>query len=218
MLTLCGFAASNYYLKVKLALLEKGVAFDEKLVWVGSVDAAASPLGKVPFIETAQGPLCESEIILDYLEQAYPEHPLVPADAYGAAKVRELARFITLHLELEARKLYPQAFFGGTVSDAAKAKVAEQLKRSVAAFARLARFSPFIAGDRFTLADCSAICHLPLVSSASRSVLGEDVLAGLPVRDYLKRMAERPSVQTISADRKAGTAAMLERMKAKSAG
>lgn len=218
MLTLCGFAASNYYLKVKLALLEKGVAFDEKLVWVGSVDAAASPLGKVPFIETAQGPLCESEIILDYLEQAYPEHPLVPADAYGAAKVRELARFITLHLELEARKLYPQAFFGGTVSDAAKAKVAEQLKRSVAAFARLARFSPFIAGDRFTLADCSAICHLPLVSSASRSVLGEDVLADLPVRDYLKRMAERPSVQTISADRKAGTAAMLERMKAKSAG
>jgi len=218
MLTLCGFAASNYYLKVKLALLEKGVAFDERLVWVGSVDAAASPLGKVPFIETAQGPLCESEIILDYLEQAYPEHPLVPADAYGAAKVRELARFITLHLELEARKLYPQAFFGGTVSDAAKAKVAEQLKRSVAAFARLARFSPFIAGDRFTLADCSAICHLPLVSSASRSVLGEDVLADLPVRDYLKRMAERPSVQTISADRKAGTAAMLERMKAKSAG
>lgn len=218
MLTLCGFAASNYYLKVKLALLEKGVAFDERLVWVGSVDAAASPLGKVPFIETAQGPLCESEIILDYLEQAYPEHPLVPADAYGAAKVRELARFITLHLELEARKLYPQAFFGGTVSDAAKAKVAEQLKRSVAAFARLARFAPFIAGDRFTLADCSAICHLPLVSSASRSVLGEDVLAGLPVRDYLKRMAERPSVQTISADRKAGTAAMLERMKAKSAG
>lgn len=218
MLTLCGFAASNYYLKVKLALLEKGVAFDERLVWVGSVDAAASPLGKVPFIETAQGPLCESEIILDYLEQAYPGHPLVPADAYGAAKVRELARFITLHLELEARKLYPQAFFGGTVSDAAKAKVAEQLKRSVAAFARLARFSPFIAGDRFTLADCSAICHLPLVSSASRSVLGEDVLAGLPVRDYLKRMAERPSVQTISADRKAGTAAMLERMKAKSAG
>jgi len=218
MLTLCGFAASNYYLKVKLALLEKGVAFDEKLVWVGSVDAAASPLGKVPFIETAQGPLCESEIILDYLEQAYPGHPLVPADAYGAAKVRELARFITLHLELEARKLYPQAFFGGTVSDAAKAKVAEQLKRSVAAFARLARFAPFIAGDRFTLADCSAICHLPLVSSASRSVLGEDVLADLPVRDYLKRMAERPSVQTISADRKAGTAAMLERMKAKSAG
>lgn len=218
MLTLCGFAASNYYLKVKLALLEKGVAFDERLVWVGSVDAAASPLGKVPFIETAQGPLCESEIILDYLEQAYPGHPLVPADAYGAAKVRELARFITLHLELEARKLYPQAFFGGTVSDAAKAKVAEQLKRSVAAFARLARFAPFIAGDRFTLADCSAICHLPLVSSASRSVLGEDVLAGLPVRDYLKRMAERPSVQTISADRKAGTAAMLERMKAKSAG
>ena len=31
MITLCGFAASNYYNKVKLALLEKGVAFEEEL-------------------------------------------------------------------------------------------------------------------------------------------------------------------------------------------
>ena len=36
--TLCGFAASNYHNKVKLALLEKGVAFEEELVWVGDVD------------------------------------------------------------------------------------------------------------------------------------------------------------------------------------
>ena len=48
MLQLCGFSASNYYNKVKLALLEKGVAFDEELAWLGETDAAASPLGKVP--------------------------------------------------------------------------------------------------------------------------------------------------------------------------
>ena len=49
MLTLCGFGASNYHNKVKLVLLEKGVAFEEELVWVGQTDPDASPLGKVPY-------------------------------------------------------------------------------------------------------------------------------------------------------------------------
>ena len=40
MLTLCGFAASNYYNKVKFALLEKGVPFQEELAWVGQTDPA----------------------------------------------------------------------------------------------------------------------------------------------------------------------------------
>ena len=48
MLTLCGFSASNYYNKVKLALLEKGVPFQEQLAWVGQTDLAASPLGRCP--------------------------------------------------------------------------------------------------------------------------------------------------------------------------
>jgi glutathione S-transferase len=38
-LTLCGFAASNYYNKVKLALLEKGVPFEEELTWASQEEA-----------------------------------------------------------------------------------------------------------------------------------------------------------------------------------
>jgi len=63
MLTLIGFAASNYYNKVKLALLEKNVPFDEELAWIGETDLAASPLGKVPYLRTDQGMLCESAAI-----------------------------------------------------------------------------------------------------------------------------------------------------------
>ena len=47
MLTLCGFGASNYHNKVKLVLLEKGVAFEEELAWVGETDPAASPRREV---------------------------------------------------------------------------------------------------------------------------------------------------------------------------
>ena len=121
MLVLCGFTVSNYYNKVKMALLEKGVAFTEELCKTGSKDEAvleATPLGKVPFIRTAHGTLCESQAILDYIEGAHPAPPLLPADPWRAAKVRELITFIELHLELVARELYPKAFFGGELSEA----------------------------------------------------------------------------------------------------
>lgn len=213
MLTLCGFSASNYYNKVKLALLEKGVPFQEQLAWVGQTDLAASPLGKVPYLLPPEGPLCESAVIADYIEAAYPTPALVPAQAFAAAKVRELITFMELHLELVARNLYPQAFFGGTVSEAAREKVGIQLEKNIAAFAKLASFAPYVAGDSFSMADCAAIVHLPLVSSATKAIYGRDYLAELPVRDYLARMAERPHVQRINADRKTSTAEMLARRK-----
>ena len=215
MLTLCGFAASNYYNKVKFALLEKGVPFNEELAGVGQTDADCSPLGKVPYIKTAQGPLCESAVIMEYIEDTYPQNPLRPADPFAAAKVRELVTFLELHLELVARNLYPEAFFGGKISDSAKEKTAAQLEKNVAAFAQLAKFSPFVAGDALTLADCAAVVHLPLVSGATKIVYGRDFLADLPVRDYLKRMGERPTLAQVNADRKANTELMLSRLKAK---
>ncbi|MGV3497383.1 MAG: glutathione S-transferase [Hydrogenophaga sp.] len=215
MLKLCGFAASNYYNKVKLALLEKGVTFEEELAWLGQTDPTCSPLGKVPYLKTDQGGLSESTVILEYLEDAFPHPALLPADPFAAAKVRELVRYLELHLELVARNLYPEAFFGGKVSDSAKEKIAPQLEKNIAAFAKLASFSPFIAGDAFTIADCAAIVHLPLVSSATKIIYGRDFMADLPVRDYLKRMGERPTVQKLNADRKANTELMLSRAKAK---
>ena len=215
MLKLAGFAASNYYNVVKLALLEKGVPFEEQLAWLGETDPAASPLGKVPYAITEHGPISESTVLLEYVEARYPERPLLPADPYLAAKVRELLRYIELHLELVARNLYPEAFFGGKVSDSLKQKLRPQLEKNIAAFGKLARFSPFIAGERFTLADCAAAMHLPVLGGACKIIYGEDRLAALPVKDYLKRVGERPAVQKVNADRKAGTEVMLARYQSK---
>jgi glutathione S-transferase len=215
MLILSGFSASNYYNKVKLALLEKGVPFEEELAWVGETEAAASPLGKVPYLKTSDGAMCESSVMLEYIEQKYPQNPLLPADPFAAAKVRELALFLDLHLELVARNLYPEAFFGGKVSDSVKEKVGAQLEKNVSAFSQLVKFSPFVAGNNFTLADCSAVAHLPLVAGATKVVYGRDFLADLPVRDYLKHMGERPHMQKVNADRKANMDVMLARLKSK---
>ena len=211
MLTLCGFPVSNYYNKVKLALLEKNVPFTEERVMTKSTDEAVladSPLAKIPFLRTAQGGLCESQAMLEYIEVAFPTPALLPADPYAAAKVRELITFIDLHLELVARDLYPQAFFGGTVSDSTKERVRAALEKNIVGFKRLARFAPFVAGDSFTQADCAAYVSLPLVGSATKLVLGEDLLmtAGVDYKSYLKLIGERPSARKVNEDRKAALA------------
>jgi glutathione S-transferase len=214
---LCGFAVSNYYNKVKLALLEKGIPFEEVPVMTGSRDEAVlscSPLGKVPFLRTPQGALCESEVIMAYLEAAYPgTPPLLPADPFAAAKLRELSQFIDLHLELVARELYAQAFFGGTVSEDTKASVRKRLTKNIPAFQRLAKFAPYVGGDSFTQADCAAWVSLPLVAMATKLVLGEDLLAaaGVDWKAYAALVGQRPQAQKVAADRKTALEAMFAR-------
>jgi glutathione S-transferase len=213
MITLCGFSLSNYYNKVKLVLLEKGIPFTEERVMTKSTDEAelaASPLAKIPFIRTDQGALCESQVIVEYLEALVPQHPLTPADPFAAAKVRELVTFIELHLELVARELYGQAFFGGTADDATKERARKLLTKHIAGFKRLAKFAPYVAGDTFTQADCAAYASLPGVAMASKAVLGEDLLAaaGIDWKAYAKLIGERPSAQRVAADRKADTERM----------
>ena len=210
MITLHGFAVSNYYNKVKLALLEKNIPFTEAAAHpkkITPADLAASPLGKVPFITTPQGTLCESQAIVDYLEAAHPTPALLPADPFAAAKVRELTTYIDLHVELVARQLYPQAFFGGTVSDDVQARVRQQLEKNIAALKSLIKFAPYAAGDTFTQADCSAFASLPLVGMACKAVYGEDLLlsGGVDYKAYVKMIGERPAAQKVLADRKAAT-------------
>ena len=209
MITLCGFPLSNYYNKVKLVLLEKGIPFTEEPTKTHSHDEAVlscSPLGKVPFIKTPQGALCESQAIVEYLEAAYPDAPrLLPADPYAAAKVRELVTYVELHLELVARELYPEAFFGGQVSEGTKKRVARLLPENIAAFKRLAKFGPYLAGDTFTMADCAGWVSLPLVAMTTKAIYGEDFLAaaGVDWKPHAKLIGERPHAVKVAADRKA---------------
>ena len=217
-LKLCGFAGSNYYNQVKLQLLEKQVPFEEELVLTGTGAPALverSPMAKVPFLDTGHGCISESIACAEYIEASYPQSPMLPADPLAAARVRELVLYIELHLELPARELYPQAYFGGKVSDETQERARRLLVRGVAGLARIARFSPFVAGEQFTLADCAAIVHLPVVAGAAKLVFGEDLLAALPVKDYLRAMGERPAVRKVNEDRKADTQRMLAAQRAR---
>ena len=221
MIKVCGFRVSNYHNKVLIALREKGVPFEEDCNVRPSQDPAylaLSPMGKVPYALVDGTLLSESGVILEYLEDAYPEKPLLPKDPLARAKVRELVTVIELHMELVVRRLYPGAFFGGTTSEGTKASVQKDLAKGVRAFKALARFAPFIAGTDLTLADCAAAVHLPLVSLSTKLTYGRDALEEIPqVKPYLKMLGERPAFAQVAADRKAAQEAMAAAAKARAA-
>ena len=209
-----GFAASNYYNKSKIALLEAGADFTEHAVFPSEIEPKHSPLRKVPYVVTPQGPLCESQVIVEYIAQTHPGSALFPADPFEAAKVRELCAFLDTHLELVARRLYPEAMFGGTVSDGLKAATKKELVRNVKAFMQLARFSPYVAGPDFTAADVSAYVHLPLVRTVGKRIYGEDLLGGIDLKAYLALLNQRPAFAKTAADAAAGMPAFLAYVKA----
>ena len=211
MLKLCGFRISNYHNKVRIVLLEKGIEFEEDDACTPKQTdeyLARSPMGKAPFLELDGGRrLSESQVICEYLEEAYPQKPLLPRDPFERAKVRELVTYMELHMELLARRLYGQVFFKrGNVSEEISQAVQKDLAKGVRGFKSLAKFAPFLAGEALTLADCAAFVHLPLVSLTTRLAYGRDFLEELPqVKPYLKMLDERPAFHQVNEDRKAAT-------------
>ena len=212
MLKLHGFAVSNYYNMVHLALLEKGLTFETVSVY-GSQDEAflaISPRGKVPVLQTEHGYISETSVILDYLEELGQGRSLLPADAYARAQVRSLAREIELYIELPARSCYPEAFFRMPVDAAIKDKARAELQAGIATLKRHGRFAPYVAGEQLSIADLYFLYSIDLADVVAQRVLGFDLLADFPAaRELMQRLQQNPHVQAIAAEKEAGMAAFL---------
>jgi glutathione S-transferase len=218
MLKLHGFPVSNYANMVQLALLEKGVPFEYVLTIPEQSEAvlARSPRGKVPFLETPEGFINESSAILDYLEERGEGTPLLPSAPFARAQVRALMREIELYIDLPARSCHGEAFFGGTVPEAIKAKARDELRAGFATLKRHGRFAPYVAGGEFTLADIVFLYSVEIANTVAQKLFGLDPLAEIPAaQSLLQRLAQNPHVQAIARNRDAAMAQFIAAMQAK---
>jgi glutathione S-transferase len=115
---------------------------------------ALNPIGKVPSLELDGTVIPESEVICEYLEDAFPTTPLRPADPLGRARVRLLSRFADLYVVAPLT-----ALFGQMNPKTRSAKlVEEKLGELGVRFDQLETLcvaGPFAAGPELTLADCA---------------------------------------------------------------
>ena len=180
---------------------------------------AISPRGKVPCLETEQGFINETNVILEYIEETQGGKPLLPSDPYERARVRALTKEIELYIELPARTCYPEVFFGGKVDPAIREKAREELLAGVAALRRHGSFAPYVAGSEMTIADLMFLYSIDLARAVGKKLFGVDLLGDWPeAKALLDLLAQNPHVQRIEADKKAEMAAFIAAMGDKARG
>jgi stringent starvation protein A len=180
-LVLYDAARCPYCARVRIVLAEKGVEVDvveidlsDRPAWLYEKNAT----GRVPVVEEEGRPLPESVVIMEFLEERFPEPPLLPADLAERAAVRLL-----VFRDKELTDPY-YAFRRG--EDGA----GERLDAALGQIDALLGDRPFLGGAEYGLAD---IAYVPWLLRA-RDMLGVE-LDGFPsLVDWLTRLEQRPAI------------------------
>ncbi|MFZ0343242.1 MAG: glutathione S-transferase family protein [Gaiellaceae bacterium] len=182
MITLYNAARCPYVARVRIVLAEKGI--ETETVEIDLSDRPdwfyeKNPAGRVPVIEEDGGPpLPESVVIMEFLEERYPEPSLLPADPAERAAVRLL-----VFRDHELTSPYYALRRG---EDGAR----EQFDAALGRFDALLAERPYLSGAEYGLAD---IALVPWVLRA-REMLGVE-LDGFPsLADWLARLEQRPAI------------------------
>jgi glutathione S-transferase len=181
--TLYDAARCPYCARVRIVLAEKGVAYDPveidlhaRPAWLYDLNAT----GRVPVLEEEGGlVLPESRVIMEYLEERYPQPALLPADPGE----RALAR-----LWLERFDHLADAYYDCLWSRPGGS--AERIHAELARLDAVLEGRPYLAGAAYGLAD---IGYVPWILRAGTR-LGLEVRRHEALAAWLERLAERPAV------------------------
>ncbi|HZQ89630.1 MAG TPA: glutathione S-transferase family protein [Gaiellaceae bacterium] len=181
MITLYDAARCPYCARVRIVLAEKRlelepveIDLDDRPAWIYE----KNPKGRVPVLEEDGWTLPESAVIMEYLEERYPEPPLLAADPAD----RALARLWIFRADDFTAPYY--ALRRG--EDGAEDAFARALERLEAALAG----RPWLGGRDYGLAD---IAYVPWVLRA-RSRMGFDLEPYPALNEWLVRLLDRPAV------------------------
>ena len=182
MITLYDADRCPYCARVRIVLAEKGVPYetvtvdlDDRPAWIYE----KNPLGKVPVLEEDTLVLPESAVLMEYLEERFPEPALWPADPAE----RALGRLVLFRFDRFGDAYY--ALRRGE-DEAARPRF---YKRVAEIDSRLS-FRAYLTGGAYGIAD---IAYVPWVLRA-RDRLGLELDQFAHVAEWLERLAERPAV------------------------
>ncbi len=194
MLVLYEFGLSPFAQKVKIALREKGVPFDRRNGLTGEGAEAVRRLsrrGEVPLLLDGEAVVTDSTIILDYIDEKWPDPPLLPDDPTRRAESRILEELCDTEIEAIIYHLGELMFSKDGPADVRQA-VAEfgkaELKRHQAELSDWLGEDDYFDGQAIGRADMSVIPHMNASRVMRMAPEQENLLA------WLDRMNARPSV------------------------
>ena len=203
MVTVFEHPLSPYAQKVKIALREKGVAFDLKLPdafgagGAGGVFLAASPRGEVPALIDGETAIFDSTIILEYIEDRWPNPPLLPPSPADRARVRMIEEVMDTHYEAINWGLGEVGWFKRADGELAATLVGNAARQTQGFFRWLEgelAGRAWFNGEAFGWGDLSVA---PYVGASI--VLGNPPPAASTLNGWFERVMQRPAVsQTIN--------------------
>ena len=217
MLKLHGFSLSNYSNIVKQCLMEKGIEFEQLDTRPSQEEdfLAVSPMGKIPCLETEEGFLIETAVMLDYLDEIYPQAPTFPSQAFEKAKAREIIQVTEMYVELVARRHLGEAFFGRERSESAYTEVRPQMEKGLQAFSRLVNFGPYVMGSEFGIVDIFVYYSFGLARQILKRIYDWDINAEVPgLEAHIALMNEREITRSVVADNKKAMTDLMNQMSA----
>lgn len=212
MIKIHGVTISNYYCTAKVAFIEKNIPYEDVSVMPSEEPEvlAASPMGKVPYLDVDGSTLSETNVIFDYLEEVKPQPALYPRDPWARAKTKEIIRTVELYLDTPARRHLPTVYFGASINQTASDEVRPTVEKGLRAFQQLAQFSPYVAGDEFTFADITTYFQVRFTNLHMSKIYNWDITSGVAgLAEYLEMLGQRPSIKVVDTAMQQGLAEFL---------
>jgi len=199
-ITVHGIPGSPFLRSVEVALKEKGADYHLNAMapdeHKGLEHLQRHPFGRIPAIEIDGFSLYETQAIIRYLDEAYPNPPLTPGNAAQRARMNQVIGIIECYFfPKAAAPIAFQRIIGpkllGLPTD--EAPIAEAMPMARVCFAELDRLlgdQPYFCGDKVSIADIMLAAQLDLLTETPE---GAELIADTGLEPWLTRMLARPS-------------------------
>lgn len=200
-ITVYGIPGSPFLRSVEITLKEKDVPYQLHAMAPGEHKQpeylARHPFGRVPAFEHDGFALYESQAIIRYLDETFPNPPLTPGNAKERARMNQVIGIIEWYFFPKAaapiafNRIIGPKLLGLPTDEAAIAEALPMARTCFAELDRLLGDQAYFGGDRVSIADIMLAAQLDLLCDTPE---GAELISGRRLEKWLKRVRSRPSL------------------------
>jgi len=203
------YPLSPFSRKVRLVLAEKKIEVEliEERYWEPSLEfLRLNPAGRVPILRINNYTFCESNSICEYLEEKYPDYPLMPNNVEERAEVRRIVNWFDdsfykeVTLNLLGERIMKKIKGTGYPDSKNVKEGAKRIKFHLDYIADLLDNRRWLAGNTMSMADFSAAAQISCIDYIS----DVDWNRSSAVKDWYAKIKCRPAFRGLLADQISG--------------